>query len=563
MITVREKKYHNVTQYFDKGCGVHFNNFRVGDAGYIYGWTLCIGDKHYKGFTTDEFKQTLNKIIKEYNLHVYSENKKDVMVIFIDNVLKVYGFFKDVISDYFPKDNLDKINSVFIYDVFEFRDISVWNDELHGAVEIADYAQFLINEVFQNKYDKYFYSSPQQMSRRWLKKYVGKDKTASKLFPRQWKEYLYYREAVFGGINYAIPGIYEHYLKFDLCSAYIFCMLIKKHCMSEKEALANPSRYAVYKDKPFIGRFKITYKNYRPGIQCYKDVDRQDIPESGKVHILLSDIDLANFCKVCDVEEIKCGSLLLYKRDYLPKSNRDFLVDMFLDKQHNKSNEKLYKIIKKMLNSAGYGDSIRDLPSGIAYKKHRDSATTIPEWGIEALAYCKEMILSIGLKAEDWIYTATDSVIIKDIPENRKLVEEFNRKIQQEVKEFCDVFGYDFESLKGLGQFELEDEVDKIRVRGHNSYGYSAGDKFEVKAGGYDYSNVTFGPEYFDLEKLPGGHRTVRLLTDKYSSIEVNGIKLESFGSYYEISGDDEDAENLTKAMMIYGALKKIKQNKK
>lgn len=564
MIIVRDKKYHNVTQYFDKGCGVHFNNFRVGDAGYIYGWTLCIGDKHYKGLTIDEFKQMLNYIIKEYKLNIYSENKKDVMVIFVDNILKVYGFFQDVISDYFPKDDINKINSVFIYDVFEFRDISVWNDELHGAVEIANYSQFLIDEVFQNDKDTYFYTSPQQYSRRLLRKYVGKDTFVANLFPKTYAEYTYYKKAVFGGINFAKPGIYEDYLKFDLCSAYIFCMLIRKHCMSFKESCANPERYAVYKDKPFIGRFKITYKNYKDGIQTYKDVKGNDLPSNGTVQVLLSDIDLNNFCMLCDVEKIKCGSLLLYRRDYLPKANRDFLVDMFLKKQANKGNDRLYKIIKKMLNSAGYGDSIRTLEKGLSYKKHRNKATTIPEWGIEALAYCKELILEIGLNADDWIYTATDSVIIKNTEHNKKLIDAFNRKIQKEVEDFCKLFGYDFEQLKRLGQFELEDHVVKIRVRGHNSYGYSNDNgKLEVKAGGYDYSNVTFDESYFDLEKLPGGHRVAYVLTKGYSTITVKGIKLESYGSYYEIEADGDDAEELTKVILASNAYRKIKKNEK
>lgn len=567
MITIRDKKMRNITNYFDKGCSIWLNNFTYDNAGYIYGWAICVGEKHYKGLTIDELETTLQEIKKEYNLKTYSDTKKDVMVIYCDNLLKIYGFLRRIIDDIFPKDDLGKLKSITVYDNIEFRDISVWNDELHKPVEIAEYAQFLIDKVFQNKHDKYFYYSPQQESRRLLKKYVGKDKTAKRLFPKSYAEYNYYKMAVYGGVNFAKKGIYEDYVKFDICSAYIYHMLIKRHCMSEPMTLPNPEKFESYLDKPFLGLFKITYDNLMEGIQCYKDVDDNDIPSEGTIKILLTNKDLKNFQKLANVKEIKCFSIETYTQDYLPKCNQDFLVDMFLDKQSYKhGDQRLYKIIKMMLNSAGYGDTIPNLEPGMPYKKHRDEkATTIPQWGIEALASCKDQIFTVGLAVDGWISTATDSIICKNTPENIAIIEEYNKIVQGEVKDFCDKFGYDFEKLKKLGTFELEDKIDLIRVNGHNQYCYLPYDSDEVtvKASGCNLKKVKKDMSFFNMKKFPVGERVFYSLPEETTTVTIDGIKLTSYGSYYEEVEENEEAEKMTKAIMYYNILKKLQNEQK
>lgn len=566
MIIIRDKKMRNITQYFDKGCSIWLNNFKYGDAGYVCGWAICVGTKHYKGITIDELETTLQEIKKEYNLKTYSENKKDVMVIYCDNLLKIYGFLRRIIDSVFPKDNLNNLKSITVYDNIEFRDISVWNDEIHKPVEIAEYAQFLIDKVFQNKHDKYFYYSPQQESRRLLKKYVGKDTTAKELFPKSFCEYKYYKAAVYGGVNFAKKGIYEDYLKFDICSAYIYHMLIKKHWMSEAMTLPNPEKFESYLTKPFLGLFKITYDNLMEGIQCYKDIDDHDIPSEGTIKILLTNKDLMNFQKIANVKEIKCFSIETYTQDYLPKCNQEFLIDMFLDKQTYKhGDQRLYKIIKMMLNSAGYGDTIPNLERGIAYKQHRDKATTIPQWGIETLASCKDQIFTIGLAVDGWIYTATDSIICKNTPKNIAIIEEYNKIVQGEVKDFCDTFGYDFEKLKRLGTFELEDKIELIRVNGHNQYCYKPydDDNITVKASGCNLEKVKKDMSFFKMDKFPVGKRIFYSLPEETTTVTINDITLTSYGSYYEHEEKDEEAEKMTKAIIYYNILKKLQNEQK
>lgn len=548
-ITIKDKGNRNVSVYKTAGCGLslEIENDYKNLRGVIKNWTLNIyGEQLYNADSFDKLLSILQKIITDLDLKQYSLVKKDILVIYIDNLDKIRGFFEDYITD-------DFTHYVQVFNFIEFRDISTWNDELHNAAEIAEYAQFLIDNVFVPQ--KYFFLTPNQQVRKRIAKAAKKagSNIAKTLFPDQY-EYEYLRAGLFGGICYCpFPNLdkKEPIIEIDLDSAYIWSFLTQKHIMSKlyRVDTKNVNDYLSIRDKVSFGRYKLKFNCNTLKVGCYKDM------YGNPVHLglnegtfILSSIDLKILSDLVNMINVECESLYEAELDYLPEYIRDILIDEYVKKEELKltlGSKDRRTMLQKVRVNGIYGDSIRRYDSTLEVKRAGDKATMIPQWGILTTAYTKLVLLGLGLQLDGWYYSDTDSIYCKDTPKNRELIEKFNESIREETKEFCDRFGYDFDKLKNLGTFQIKNEIQRFKALGNKIYMYSTGDEVKLKAAGSTQTTVKKDDTLFNLKKIPVGEKTFGFIYNK---------------SYIEITLEDENAELMEEYLVKKNALDKLRK---
>lgn len=537
---VKDKGYGNVSVYKEIGAALQFKielvmkNNTI-EKGIITNWLLVIGSDEIQGFGIESLTHEFHQIIKRYDLKQYSKCKKDILVIYVDNLNKIRGYFKNLITE-------DFTHYVQLLNFIEFRDITPWK-ELHDAKQMADYAQFLINEIFIP--NQYFYITVPQSVRKRLNKArkAENNNIAQDIYPENYSLYRTMKMALFGGLCFCrFPNliIEEPMIEIDLDSAYIFDFLVEQHCMSvsKNEDPNNWEYFLESNTKTSLGMYRIKYACSTNKAHCYKDYNGKNVEYGEHQSIFMfTDIDLKIFMSLVTVLDIKCEYLTSYELNYLPKYMRDSLVKEYLKKEDLKysENEEAYKVQKAALNSL-YGSTIKNIKSIDEYKKAYKEACICPQWGIWTTAYCKKYLLSLASKIDGWYYSDTDSIYCKDTKENRKLIEEFNNEIQAKTKIFCEKFGYDFDKLKKIGTFEIKNKIKKFKAIKQKIYMYTTeDDKLVLKAAGCNKREVELDDSLYYLKKIPVGSRTFGYFTDD---------------SYYELTLQNEAAEYMTLLMI-------------
>ena len=537
MITIKDKGYGNFSVYEEIGCGLHFDielieKDNIIEKGKIGNWELTVGPKELSGYGIEALTNMFDIIIEKFMLKQLSVAKKKLVVIYIDNLNKIRGFFRNIITE-------DFTHYVQVKNYIEFRDITAWNKDLHQATEIAEYAQFLIDEVFVP--NKYFYITVPQSVRRRLKEAWKTDKNsiAKDIYPEDYGKYRLMKMALFGGLCYCpYPNliIEEPMIEIDLDSAYIFDFLIERHCMSEanEEDPNNWEYFLSSTNKTSLGKYKIHYACSTNKAHCYKNYRGENVEYGEHTDtFILTNIDLAIFMSLVTILDIECDYLISYELEYLPEYVRETIINEYVKKEALKysGNENAYQVQKAALNSL-YGSTIRNLDSIEAYKNDYKNAIICPQWGIWTTAYCKKYLLGLATKIDGWYYSDTDSIYCKDTEENRKLIEEFNANIRAKTKAFCEKFGYDYNKLKKIGTFEIKNEIKKFKAIKQKIYMYTTNDdRLILKAAGCNKREEILNDDIYYLDKIPVGERTFGFFTED---------------SYFEMLLKNEAAEYMT-----------------
>ena len=544
MIKCQDKKKCNWSNYVTDGWGLILDTFTYDHAGYIKSWSLVSKslELEFTGETIPELLNILQNLKQSYNLKS-EEHSKDILVIYTDDINKLYWFIKNYdvaieIPHYFQ-----------VYDNIEFR--PCWYDDLETAGEISEWAQYMIDNIFVP--DKYYYITPNQIPRKRMKRARHKEKNtiAHDIYPKSFESFKLLRKAYFPGIlfvPYPKKTIDDLIIEIDLKSAYIFCMLIEKHCMSESRKV-NPEEWEYYLDSPTkasVGKYRIKYSSYTNKIKCFKNSNGEHCKKGEDIvdEFNLTDIDLKIMIDNLKIQSIECIYLYEYDLDYMPKYVRDELVYEYCKKEYirkvNPDSEE--DRIQKIIVNGEYGDGFRKWETKEQYKEDYKDPNLAPQWGAWTTSYCRQNLLSLGNKLKGWIYSATDSIYCLDIPENIKLIEEWNDNIRLRTKEFCDKFGYDYKELKDLGTFVIKKHIKKFKAFGPNSYLYTevGKDRPTLKASGCpkEYrKNLTDEEINYlyseDCEYIPAGKRTLNLPNPTLTECIVDGKKYTSNGSWY------------------------------
>lgn len=496
--------------YNEDGWGFTINANYADCKGTVTGWELYRAPDHkcWKGETREDFIDLLESLVKEFDLKKSGKSTSDTIVIYTDNIYKIKGFFRKYITNEF--------NSLYVtlLNFFEFRDITCWK-KVYTALEIADYAKYLTNNLFIP--NKYWYLTPNQVPRRAIRKACNTD-IAAKIFPPDYNTYKLFRTALFGGIVY-VPYknaiITDKLMCLDLTSAYIYDLLIEKHCMS-RFSMIDTNNWEYYTEsvaKTSIGSYSIKYSCVSNKIHCFKDVDGKNL-ETGEhtVSMIMTSIDLSTFMDLANVKEIKCLWGFEADLDTLPKYMLDEIVNQYIKKIDLKGDKEAYDLQKPILNGI-FGDCIRNYDEKLFYETKR-KPSVVPQWGIWCTSYAKKNLLKLANRVEGWVYSDTDSIYCFDNEYNRKLLEEYNEEARKNVKAFCDKYGYDFDKLQDLGTFKIEKTIKKFKAITNKVYMYTTTDgEFHLTAAGLNQDTIKVTEDLYD-NPLTYGSRLYKYITE-------------------------------------------------
>ena len=552
MLQVKDKKVGNFSNYVTEGYGLYIDSFTYEDAGYVREWKLSNTVREWTGKTIPELLDTLKSLKSQYDLKTTFKkgNKRDteyrdLLVIYTDDLFKAKCFLYNYgLTDEFKF-------YIQILDNIEIREC--WYDDVDSAKDLAEWAQFMIDELFIPA--KFFYITPNQVFRKTIQKVRKSVKCtiAEQIYPKTHFDYLQLKKGYFGGILYSPFDfiIYDNMLGLDIKSAYIYCMLIEQHCMSEqKEVNAdNWEYYLSSKTKASFGEYTIKYSAYKKEtmaiISCYKNVDTHKCMTGEHVEdtFMLTNIDLKLFLDNVDVDYVKCNYLYEYDLDYLPAYVRDELVlDFCLKEEYSKKYGKKHPKtrVQKIKLNGGYGETVRKW-SRTEYDEDRKDPNMAPQWGVWTTSYCKRLLIELATQLDGWYYSATDSIYCLDTPENRDALFNYNSRIRNNVKVFCDKFGYDYNALQDLGSFVIEKEIEQFRAFGPNQYMYTTTDgNTMIKASGCNKEylrNLTEEQKrklYF-ADHIPVGCVYRYYFNPEVTNCEIDGTIYTSNGSYYAV----------------------------
>lgn len=527
-IHVKDKKIANHSYYVDE---CYILNINIVNNTECSGWTLRSTEHSFNGKTIDELNNKLDDLRKLYMLEKHNDFSSDYLIIFIDDLTKIRGFMYNQLDKNNDNDMFIDINCI------EFRSYKKWTKDKNLDVVLDTMTNWY--KTFIN--DKYFYFTPNQLNRKRINKILKnkyKDNYPDKI------QYAQVMKAVHGGVLYynKIPHK-NNMLGLDITSAYIYSLVFCKHPVSKPENV-DVNDWASYmgkEDVGSIGIYEIEYNHPINNISCYKDLDEQPL-ESGHhtVKIALTNIDLKLLfdMKYIQIINCKCLYLLHYELDYLPKVFRDYCVDSYINKCNKTKGTIEYTNAKVQLNGifgnliltnvkkaydAEYKESKSIAKATQAADKAFDKLdkSTRPEWGVFTMAYCKQLVYTLGLQVSGWRYSDTDSIYCDDDSANRRIIDQFNNNIMSSNYALCEQLGYtnyDLDKICKLGTFDLESKIEKFRVWGNKTYAYKTIEgKYVVKAAGCNTEELPADDSIFEDNYKPQvGSRT-------YTAYDENG----------------------------------------
>lgn len=512
-ISVKDKKPRHWSKYYQYIylLSIDFESFE--DHGELRGWTLSSTQETYSGSTKEYFFEVLQELKRRLDLK-YNGTSDDVVVIYIDNVAKVKGFFDEAITQSFED------ITYTLFSVFEVRSYTPWTENPLEMQAIVD--KFFIPE-------RYFYLTPNQRMRKKIEK--TRSDIVEDTYPDDYLDYKFLRQGLFGGICFCpYPGmtVATPMISIDLKSAYIFSLLIEKHCVSQKEKV-DPNTFEYYLKNEYetsLGLYKIKYFASSSIIYTYKDIDDCQLEKGEQeVEIVLTSVDLRLLMKMdgFTIREIKCLYLEKYHLGHLPKPLMDILVEEYMKKDNLVKDSIEYKLQKVTLNGI-YGNSIKTIEDRQDFNMQKNRSGLCPQWGIWTTSYTKKLLLGLARNLSGWVYSDTDSIYCANTPENRELIYHYNMQTQSRVRDFCDRYGYNFEALKELGSFKVEHEIIKFRALKRKEYLFTTKEgRIIVKAAGCNKEEMPIDDHLYEVSKLPVGSRTFSYCDNGYYERTIDG----------------------------------------
>lgn len=537
-IHTRDKFFGNHSYYEDE---CYLLNIDVVNHTECAGWTLRSTLHTFSGKTIDELNKTLNDLRELYKLEKHNDFSCDYLIIYIDDLTKIRGFLYGQICE-------DDDGDMYIdIDCIEFRSYKNWtkDNDLDVVLEtMTDWYKTFIN-------DKYFYFTPNQLNRKRITKLL--DNKYADDYPDT-IQYTQVMKAVHGGVLYynKIPHK-NKMLGLDITSAYIYSLVFCKHPVSKPENVDvnDWASYMSKEDVGSIGIYEIEYNHPINNISCYKDLDEQPL-KSGHhtVKIALTNIDLKLLfdMKYIQIINCKCLYLLHYELDYLPKVFRDYCIDSYINKCSKTKDTIEYANAKVQLNGIfgnliltkvqkAYDTEYKKSHSVVKATKAADKVfdkldkSTRPEWGVFTMAYCKQLVYTLGLQVSGWRYSDTDSIYCDDDSANMKIINKFNNSIFENNKSLCEQLGYteNVDQICKLGTFDIESKIEKFRVWGNKTYAYKTlpelnekgevikNSKYVIKAAGCNKAELPLDDAIFENDYKP------QVGSRKYASYDENG----------------------------------------
>ena len=332
------------------------------------------------------------------------------------------------------------------------------------------------------------------------------------------EEYLLLRRAFQGGFVHGnalyIGDVIDDAESRDFTSSYPTSMIADRFPMSKGEKIEigsieefrkNLELYCCLFDIQFTNlRPKVSYENYLSESRCYQKVgvkvNNGRIVSGELVATTITDVDYQIIKQMYTWDYLKITNFYRYKRGYLPTDFVKAILKLYEDKTKLKGvegQEVEYLQSKEMLNSCygmivtaivrdeiGYDTDWRETPPDVdevlyKYNTSKNRFLFYP-WGVWVTAYARRNLFTgICEFGEDYIYSDTDSVKVKNIADHAEYLEKYNAAITRQLEKALDFHKIPHSAVrpktidgveKPLGVWDFDGHYKKFKTLGAKRY---------------------------------------------------------------------------------------------
>lgn len=387
------------------------------------------------------------------------------------------------------------------------------------------------------------------------------------------EEYNLMKRAFAGGFTHAnayyVGDTINDVASYDFTSSYPAVMIAEKFPMSAGKRVKITSKEQFEEiNKQYCTIFDIAFYNLLPKStnenplsvsKCFK---KEDIVENNGrivsaklVCTTITNVDYDVLKMFYTWEHIQVNEVWIYRKEYLPTEFVKAILELYQMKtqlKNVKGKEVEYLKSKEMLNSC-YGmtvtDFLRDeivfneewttehmdeyqMENGIEKYNHSKNRFLFYPWGIFVTAYArKNLFTGIYAVGDDYIYSDTDSIKLKNYEAHKTYFEGYNMIVTNKLKQACKYHNIPFEmtapkTIKGvekpLGVWDFEGVYDTFKTLGAKRYMVKQSDVLEIGGKKYNYSLTVSG-----MNKI----KAIPYLLDKYGE----NLIFEAFDNFLEV----------------------------
>lgn len=331
-------------------------------------------------------------------------------------------------------------------------------------------------------------------------------------------EYRLLRGGFQGGFTHGnalyVGDVIEDVTSYDFTSSYPTVMIANRFPMSKGEKIditsieefrKNLELYCCLFDIQFTNlRPKVSYENYLSESRCYQKVgikvNNGRIVSGELVATTITDVDYQIIKKMYTWDYIKVTNFYRYKRGYLPTDFVKAILKLYEDKTKLKGvegQEVEYLQSKEMLNSCygmivtaivrdeiGYDTEWRETPPDVdevlyKYNTSKNRILFYP-WGVWVTAYARRNLFTgICEFAEDYIYSDTDSVKVKNAADHADYIHKYNASITAQLEKALDFHKIPHSAIrpktiygveKPLGVWDFDGHYKRFKTLGAKRY---------------------------------------------------------------------------------------------
>lgn len=439
-------------------------------------------------------------------------------------------------------------------------------------------------------------------------------------------EYNTLRRAFAGGFTHGsfdyVGKVVENVDSLDLCSDYPYQICANKFPMSKGQKIDKLTYKQFYKhlnedccvfDVEFTNIVStLHYDYYISRSHCWAGEGfvtyNGRVTEAKRLCMTLTDVDfkiIQRFYKWDGRPKIK--NFWVYKKDYLPKSIIEAVLQLYADKTTLKNvdgKEVEYMVAKALLNSI-YGMFVsrilrdnwsldddakwqRQEQGEPELKKENYSRTRFSfyPWGVFVTAEARKAVMQ-GIEEfkGDYLYSDTDSLKVVNLTKHQKWVDDYNAKVYNRLEKMATARGIDMELFNPadrngnrhlMGVWEHDAHYTRFKFLGAKRYIFENDGKINITVAGLNkkvavpwmtkqWSNDECFSNFNDGLKVPKEY--TGKLTHTYIDDERTGTVVDYLGNAYDyksLSGVhlEQTEYNLSAVMEFIRDLKKAFERK-
>ena len=330
-------------------------------------------------------------------------------------------------------------------------------------------------------------------------------------------EYRQLKRGFQGGFTHANPfysgRTMENVTSFDFTSSYPAVMVAEKYPMSGSEHIEirsmeeleeNLQLYCCLFDLELTGVESIAmFESYISQSRCFlldhPVINNGRVVSADRLRTTVTEQDFRIIKRMYSWDAIRVSNFRRYRKGYLPKDFVLSILNLYRDKTVLKGvdgQEVNYLRAKEQLNSC-YGMAVTDIvrpeipytddwmdpePADIEKAIHKYNYNAgrflFFPWGCWVTAYARRNLFTGILEFQnDYIYSDTDSLKVLNAENHMKYIEEYNRRILQQLTKAVDHHGLDPELIRPRNQKGEEKPLGIWDFDGHYSKYKSLGAK--------------------------------------------------------------------------------------